>query len=180
VLTRRRCSLPMNGVSPLRLSAFAQRCKAEFCVRPTRRCREFVIARSEATKQSRSWCTKPLDCFADARNDGHEFSRSRDAFFAPEFCQATARKLLPPKNKGRRSAERRNGSLRTGTSDERIRVRGQCGERHGRAALPRTSACGRPRLSALRRGTRWVLPQLSFGLRIPGGPNGFRRCKTAG
>ena len=73
-------------------------------------------------------------------------------FFAPELCHGTARKLCLQINKGRRSANRRNGRIRTGTSDERIRVRGQCGERHGWSALPRASARGRPRLSALRRG----------------------------
>jgi hypothetical protein len=43
--------------------------------------------------------------------------------FASELWQRQS-KSLPPKKKG--EAERR-----TGTSDERIRFRGQCGERHG-------------------------------------------------
>jgi hypothetical protein len=81
-------------------------------------------------------------------------NRSRDAFFCALALASHCTKAFASKNKGRRSADWRNGSLRTGTSDERIRVRGQCGARHEWSALPRPSACGRARLSALRRGTR--------------------------
>src|SRR5215469_12972067 len=127
-----------------------------------------VIARSEATKQSRSRCTRPLDCFASLAMTGYERSRSRGAFFAPEASARTPRKLCLQKNKGRRSAERRILRIRTGTSDERIRTAGQCGARHEWSALPRSSACGRPRLSALRRGTfqlRAALTGICSGLR---------------
>src|ERR1051326_5610277 len=62
--------------------------------------------------------------------NGVSFTVLAARFFAPESCHGTARKLCLQKNKGRRSAGRRTGSIRTGTSDEHIRTAGQCGERH--------------------------------------------------
>src|ERR1700752_2100139 len=44
----------------------------------------------------------------------------------------------------------------------------QCGARHGCVALPRTSACGRARLSALRRGTRQALRLAQLRAALPG------------
>src|ERR1051326_9116436 len=50
---------------------------------------------------------------------------------APECCHCTVPNVASRANKkGRRSAERRTGRIRTCTSDESIRTRGQCGERH--------------------------------------------------
>jgi len=102
-----------------------------------------------------------------ARNDA--FSRR----LAPELCHGTT--ALPPNKKGRRSAERRTVEIRTGTSDESIRTRGQCGERHECFALPRTFACGRPRLSALRRGTRQALRLAQLRAALTGVCSGLHR-----
>jgi hypothetical protein len=63
-----------------------------------------VIARSGATKQS-SFPRKPLDCFADARNDGVK-NRSRNAV-ASECALPPRHGKIASKQKGRRSAERR-------------------------------------------------------------------------
>ena len=94
---------------------------------------------------------------------------SRRVFLRPSFAKPLHESVCLQKNKGRRSADRRNGRIRTGTSDERIRTAGQCGARHGWSALPRASACGRARLSALRRGTF----QLRAAL-----PGNLQRLKT--
>jgi len=90
---------------------------------------------------------------------------SRRVFLRPSFAKPLHESVCLQKNKGRRSADRRNGRIRTGTSDERIRTAGQCGARHGWSALPRASACGRARLSALRRGTFQLRAALPGNLR---------------
>jgi hypothetical protein len=94
--------------------------------------------------------------------------RSRDAFFAPEPCQRHSQVLCLHIKEGRRSADRRTGRIRTGTSDEHIRTRGQCGERHDRSALPRTSRLRAPSpFGAPSRHSPGCYLWLSFGLRLP-------------
>src|SRR5579859_7864698 len=108
--------------------------------------------RSDEAIQGRGALTPGL--LRCARNDEVRASPfSRRVFLRPSLGKPLHESVCLQINKGRRSAERRIVNLRTGTSDERIRVRGRYGERHECFALPRTSACGRPRLSALRRGT---------------------------
>ena len=126
-----------------------------------------VIARSEATKHSRSRCHRPLDCFASLAMTRYEQSRSRDAFLRPSLAKPLHESVASKKIRGGGAPNGANGSIRTGTSDERIRTAGQCGARHEWSALPRASACGRARLSALRRGTcqlRAALPETESGL----------------
>src|SRR5579859_6902298 len=96
------------------------------------------------------------------REEGKASSFSRRVFLRPSLGKPLHESVASKKIRGGGAPNGANGSIRTGTSDERIRVRGQCGERHECFALPRTSACGRPRLSALRRGTfqlRAALPE---------------------
>ena len=104
-------------------------------------------------------------------------SRSRGAFFVrvrvlPSHCT----KAAPTKIRGAERREARSQPPHR-LSDENIRTRGQCGARHECFALPRTSACGRARLSALRRGTRQLLHWLSFGLRFPVICSSLRYCR---
>src|SRR6185312_3996517 len=85
---------------------------------------------------------------------------------------------LPPHKEGRRSADRRTGRIRTGTSDEHIRTRGQCGERHDRSALPRTSRLRAPSpFGAPSRLSPGCYLWLSFGLRLPGSCSSLRHRK---
>ena len=85
---------------------------------------------------------------------------------------------LPPIKEGRRSADRRTGRIRTGTSDEHIRTRGQCGERHDRSALPRTSRLRAPSpFGAPSRHSPGCYLWLSFGLRLPGSCSSLRHRK---
>ena len=83
---------------------------------------------------------------------GQSFIVLATRFLRPSLGKPLHESVCLQKIRGGGAPNGANGSIRTGTSDERIRVRGQCGERHECFALPRTSACGRPRLSALRRG----------------------------
>ncbi len=50
-----------------------------------------VIAGERSDEAIQESVHRPLDCFASLAMTGYEFSRSRDAFFAPEAWQATAR-----------------------------------------------------------------------------------------
>ena len=98
-------------------------------------------------------------------------------FLRPSFANAIP-KFLPPHKEGRRSADRRTGRIRTGTSDEHIRTRGQCGERHDRPALPRTSRLRAPSpFGAPSRHSPGCYLWLSFGLRLPGSCSSLRHRK---
>jgi hypothetical protein len=107
----------------------------------------FVIARSEATKQSRTasrLSQAALDCFAAARNDG--LHRSRAALFvrAPRFVHDFT-KRASPREAERRKARSQRPRPRTGGAPPVY-----C------AIAARAAFGGRARLSALYRGSRQV------------------------
>jgi hypothetical protein len=124
-----------------------------------------VIARSVATKQSRLGAAQ-LDCFADARNDEHHYSR--DAI-APEFCQRHSKNCLAEHDPVRLGRRWDRLSSRSGSANKKEAER-----RQAHILLVRISGCGsreasRARLSAFHHGSCQGLHLLTqLQARLPG------------
>ena len=113
--------------------------------------------------QKRQLC---MDCRVKPGNDDAE-GRSRDAFLRPSFASHCQTLCLHIKKGGGAPIDASSRD-RTGTSDEHIRTRGQCGERHDRSALPRTARLRAPSpFGAPSRHSPGCYLWLSFGLRLP-------------